>query len=302
MIARKLGKGSEDSLYLSKNSRESILKRLKSALCSDLEIILQQSSNTSQPVDPFRVRKIGKAEVTVVYVPRMEISAEGSVEANSSGFLIRIDERLLSHEVRLRSTMTHELMHTFFYDVEQLPPRRLGDQSVTRKEFIMMEELCYYLSRQFLVPTTSLKNLMSKMKHLQTPSMRNLSYLKSTYDVSSEIIGYRVITDLTIWDTMFVKFKGWGSSFRWSTILKYGPNKLYDGFHTPRLLPTNSLDPWKNQISNHILNVVEHGEFQEIISIKKRKEERYVALESVLVERTNGKHPDIVTLAYELKD
>jgi len=264
--------------------------------------MLQQSCNTSQPVDPFRVTKIGKAEITVAYVPRTEISAEGSIEASSSGFLIRIDEGLLSNKVRLRSTMAHELMHTFFYDTEELPPPKLGDQSVTRKEFIMVEEFCYYLSRQFLVPTTSVKNLMLKMKYLQTPSMKNLSYLKSTYDVSPEVIAYRIITDLAIWDAMFVKFEGCGSSFRWSTILKYRLNKLYDGFRTPRLLPTNSPDPWKNQVSNHILNVVHYGEFQEVISIKRRKEKKHIALESVSIDRTNGKHPDIVTLAYELKD
>lgn len=175
---------------------------------------------TGPPFDPFKIREVDHARIEFEYVPRHDIGTDGSLEPTTRGFLIKIAQSLADkgkRKYRLRSTATHELMHTFFYDTTTLPPSKLGQGDASRKHFLIEEELCHYLARAFLMPSFSVLELKSKDKSLGFPSIKSINRLKSIFEVSSEIVAYRMIIDLRIWDSIFMKLVQEGAFFRLRT-------------------------------------------------------------------------------------
>ncbi|MGD0978055.1 MAG: hypothetical protein ABR962_02820 [Candidatus Bathyarchaeia archaeon] len=277
-------------------NRSTAFKKLRQALSTDVEDLLKKNMMVGPPFEPSKVHRIGHAKIEFKYVPRNEIGADGCMQATSEGFLLKVDQMLAEkakHRHRLRSTTTHELMHTFFYDTSVLPPIKLGFGDASREHFLMEEELCHYLSRVFLMPTFSVLDLASKDKSIGFPSVRNIGRLKSMFVVSSEIIAYRMITDLSIWNSVFVKLVQEGTLFRSKTRLKSKINPLYRKMTIPKYIPEREpRNEWLRRLSNHILKTVEKKRFEELVPLGGTM----IALES---EIETVDPLSIVTLAYE---
>jgi Zn-dependent peptidase ImmA (M78 family) len=280
--------------YLSLRNRNQVLmKKLKRCLASEVAKMIRGTGVCSPPYDPFSITQVGKATIRVIYDTRSEIGADGSIDASDEGFIIRIDRRLLKSKFRLRSTMAHELMHTVFYDAQQLPPMKVGVREPSRKDFFMEEELCYYLARQFLMPDFSLLDLMQKEDGLRTPSLTNLQALKDKYVVSSDLVAFRLIKDLAVWDVLFIKSIKTDSLFR-TAVMKSKGNKFYKKIQTPKLIPS-SRTVWADSFSKHINEVTRTGPLKEIVNLSSKE----VALESRIEARTPL---SIVTLVCELSN
>jgi len=286
----------ESGKTMAATSRSATFKKLREALSTDVEDLLKKNTMVSPPFEPSKVHKVGHATIKFEYVPRNEIGADGCIRPTSEGFLLRVDQTLAEkakHKHRLRSTTTHELMHTFFYDTTVLPPIKLGLGDVSREHFLMEEELCHYLSRVFLMPTFSVSDLISKDKSIGFPSVRNIDHLKSMFVVSSEIVAYRMITDLSIWDSIFVKLVQEGALFRSKTRLKSKTNRLYKKMTLPKYVPEREpRNEWLRRFSNHILKTAEKRQFEELMPLRGTM----IALESK-IETVDPL--SIVTLAYE---
>lgn len=274
----------------------SALGKLKRVMVEDIDTLRRDNGLSGPPFDPMRVQKVGKAAVRIECAPRSNIGGEGSLQPVDRGFVIRIDETLFRkpmHQYRARSTVAHELMHTFFYNTNKKPPTKFGSTVRSRKHFLMEEELCYYLAREFLVPLSSIVDLMGKDQSLRSPSLRNIHSLKSTYAVSSDILAYRMVADLSLWDTIFIKFVKEDSLYRSITKLKSRKNPFYKKIKIPPYLPEkNSSDEWGSLLSEHVANTIRSGEFLELMKVLNHR----LALES---EVGTKNPPSVITIAYE---
>lgn len=294
LITRKLGR--EYDLSTSALGKTKALKKLREMLSSEVEALLEKNQMLEPPFDPSKIREIGNAKIRFESAPRNEIGADGCLRVTQEGFLIKVDKTLVEiakHKHRLRSTMSHELMHVFFYDTTTLPPLKPGRCEQSRKHFLIEEELCYYLSRVFLMPTFSVFRQLSKDKSLESPSLRNLDSLKSKFIVSSDIVAYRMIIDLSIWDSIFVKFLEEGALFRSKTTLKSKTNRLYRRLIIPKYIPEQgSRNEWIHHLSDHIINTTSNKQVQELIPLGGQM----IALES----RVETSDPlSIVTIVYQ---
>jgi Zn-dependent peptidase ImmA (M78 family) len=292
LMATKLREDYE-GLSTLRNRSKILMKKLKNRLVVEVVNMIKGSGARSPPYDPFSIRQVGEANVKVIYTDRSEIGADGSIDVSDEGFFVRIDRNLLRNMTRLRSTMAHELMHTMFYDVQRLPPVKVGLHEPSRRDFLMEEELCYYLARQFLIPDFSLTESISKENKLKIPSLTNLQMLEDTYKASSDLVAFRLISDLALWNAIFIKSVKTNSLYR-TRVMKNKQNKFYKRIQTPKLIPS-SRTVWSDYLSRHIADVTKTGQFEEIVNFKGKR----IALES----RIEAEMPlTIVTLAYELPD
>ena len=294
LMNKKLG-ATFHRFVLAKNGNKILMRKLKEVLSIEIRTMLERSGMTTPPFDPFSIKMVGKAKIHVEFVSGKKIRGDGVMEICSDGFLIKIDDNLKRQLARhrLRSTMAHELMHTFFYDVKRLPPAKLGHISQSRKHFLMEEELCHFLAREFLVPTFPLLDLIAQKKSLKAPSIRNMEFLKRTFVVSSDIMAYRIISDLTIWNAMFIKFVKERNYFRAKTRLKNKINRSYKKVKLPTHVPLEFSTAWAILLSNHVQNAANLGRIEELF----RLNGQMLALES-LVETQNP--VSIMTLIYEI--
>lgn len=291
LISKKLDKQSGIS-----TSKKGILKKLKEVLATEVEILLKKNQMFTPPFDPFRIKELGNAKIIVEYAHRNDIGADGCLQATDEGFLIKIDQELTEksrHRHRLRSTMAHELMHTFFYDISRLPPAKLGQSRLSREQFLIEEELCYYLAREFLVPTFSILDLLSEDRSIRFPSLKNIDLLKTRFIVSSDIVAYRMIADLSVWNAIFIKFIQEGTMFRSKTKLKNKSNRLYRKTKIPDYVPqSDPSDKWLRLLSDNVANAREKERFEELIVLNGHR----IALESKI---ETGDPVCIITIAYE---
>jgi len=263
LMIRRLGKTCK--LGVSRCIDRRLFKRLKKDLTMEVNDLLIRQGLTYPPFDPFRIQKIGNAKIEVIYVSRAEIGADGCLEACDDGFLVKIDKALV--RVRQRSTMAHELAHTFFYDVMRMPPTKMAGRAKSRKHFMMEEELCFCLAREFLIPKFSILDLLSKRKSLRSPSVTNVEFLKSTYVASSDIVAYRMVSDLHLWNCVFVKSLKDGAVFKFKTRLKNKGSRFYRKIKIPPYIPFGSSKMW-HRFLQHILKTVASGRFEEILDLK----------------------------------
>lgn len=254
-MVRRLG-----SLYVKHRSSPSrnkiLMHELKKILSTEVEALLRLNGMLRPPFDPFKITRIGNVPIRVEFESAGRIGSNGKLEVIGNEFVVELDRNLREEKrqiYRLRSTMAHELMHTFFYDTSKLPPEKLGHGSKTRKDLLMEEEICYYLSRQFLMPTFSLRNLLNRNNYLRAPSIRNIKYLKSSYEVSSDLIAYRLVNDLDLWDTIFIKFVQTGTGYRSITKLKAKSNNFYERIKIPSTIPTKFSDSARRLIVDQVL-------------------------------------------------
>jgi hypothetical protein len=178
--------------------------------------LIREAGMSDPPFDPTRIARAGRAEIEVNFLARAALVSEASIQPFERGFLMKIDEALKepARRNRLRSCVAHELMHTFFYDTHELPPRRLGGLVQSSKMTKIEEDVCRHLARNFLIPSFSLKGLLADTMDIKTASVRSLGFLKSTYGVSSEIVAFRMIKDLSVWNIMFIKSKRLDGGFK----------------------------------------------------------------------------------------
>jgi Zn-dependent peptidase ImmA (M78 family) len=246
-------------------SNKALMKELKRVLAPDVTNLRLQLKMSTPPFDPSQISKVGNAKVKFLHLPRAEVGGEGSLEVSPEGFVIKIDETL--GRFRLRSTMAHELMHTFFYDVARVPPTRLGHAIPTGKHHLMEEELCRYLAREFLVPAFSIHDLVTKKRTLRIPSVANIDLLKSIYVVSSDILAYRMISDLAVWEAIFVKFVKEGSIYRSETQVKSKLNPLYRKLRIPAYVPQDSTDMLSGFLSKGVVQSAGLGQFEDTFDV-----------------------------------
>lgn len=281
------------------NGEKVLMEKLKAVLTHEVENLLRLNGMTEPPFDPFKIHEVQKIPIKIEH--RQGIGSHGTLAIVNNEFMIRLEGGLFENRdkfktnYRVRSTMAHELMHTLFYDTSRVPPRKFGVALPARGHLLMEEELCYFLARQFLVPTFSIKEETIKRRLLRYPSINSLKVLKSTYKVSSDMIAYRLIKDLNLWNAIFIKFAIEGHSYKAITRLKAKENRFYDKLRTPRIIPSSVHTDWEKRLFDHISKVQEKIGKKELVEVAGKK----AILDSIYDSKNP---PSIMTLLYESKE
>lgn len=209
----------------------------KSSLLEQVKLLREVHGQLEPPFDPLKVNRVGKARIEFAFLPPRAVGAPGSIEPAEYGFVIKLDQNLRrvnpAREFRLRSRAAHELMHALFYDTSVLPPLRAWKGTQTRSSYLKEEELCNHLAREFLVPAAVLRSKISSRPTLGTPSLANLSRLKDEFEVSSDILSYRLIRDVEVWKALFAKYLRAGSIFKVATRIKFKTSTLFRKLKIP---------------------------------------------------------------------
>jgi Zn-dependent peptidase ImmA (M78 family) len=297
LLSLKLGRLVEKYRNVPQGDRV-LVGKLKKLMSKEVEALLRLNGLVNPPIDPFKIHEIEKVPIIIEF--EQGIGSNGTIEVVNGKFVIKLESSLLKtkdetvHGYRLRSTAAHELMHTFFYDTSVIPPRKLGSGSPTRRKLLMQEELCFYLARQFLMPTFSIRKQLIISRQLKNPSIRNTKFLKSKYDVSSEIVAYRLIKDLRLWNAIFLKFAIEDGSYKAVMRLK-AENKYYDKLRTPQIIPTSAPSDWEKALLESLRVMQTKANHKEVIEVLGKK--------TILDIAYDSKNPvSIIVVAYETEE
>jgi hypothetical protein len=98
------------------------------------------------------------------------------------------------------TTLSHEIAHTYFYDISKNPPKSLVSYEIlrTRKWYQELEGLAYDLGREILLPREKFINYVEV--HHKNPSLENFLAMYSELNVSIDVLAQRLIRDVKIWN------------------------------------------------------------------------------------------------------
>lgn len=117
--------------------------------------LLQDARQVGLPVDlsPMLI-----ARKTTIIGFDQHLPCEARLETAPTGFLIRLSGSLASeeNEGRRRFALAHELGHTFFYDLNELPPERIIHLPLHDP---VEEEVCDKFAAALLVPCSYLQSV-----------------------------------------------------------------------------------------------------------------------------------------------
>ena len=121
---------------------------------------------------------------------RARLTPEAVLVPIGEGFVVRLAGG--QPRVRNRTSLAHEIGHTFFFDLEKNPPTRLlvdAGGLASHKE----EDICKAFARELLLPTELVRGFL-KLQH-NTP-LDLLSSLAARFAVSIELVAVRLLWDL----------------------------------------------------------------------------------------------------------
>lgn len=182
--------------------------RARKAFLLQALILLHKSGQRSPPFDPFKVVKFRRIH-KITWINSGE--EEASLIPDMKGFhliLRKPKERTYSTSneiktnVRIRSTVAHEVGHTFFFDIKSLPPKPgpekykfegIPTEVVRKKE----EWWSYDFARQLLLPDKYIREFITN--HSTSTHLGLALWIKEKFNVSWDIILRKLIYDLKIW-------------------------------------------------------------------------------------------------------
>jgi hypothetical protein len=190
--------------YHEKMDKESVSQG-KTELRRQLESLLVACKQTVPPVNLDRVARY----CGIVAIVESDVNAHGLLIPTEAGFRVEINTKL--HPVRKRSTLAHEIAHTFLYDSSSSPPTRKRVQWLDHPW--REEGICSEIARQLLVPSSMLKSSIgNSQKNSETEplTIEVMEKLASQYLVSLDIIARRLQDD-KLSDAVFIFFEQRGS-------------------------------------------------------------------------------------------
>lgn len=146
--------------------------------------------------------------IKIIIEPDKKISTfdEGFLVPIHGGFIIKYgtldtEDKKFS-DVRIRSTICHELAHILFYDCTSLVPKL---------KMVSPEDWCHDMARYLLLPDNLIKESFLEVNRVGSNSIDMIEELSKKFQVSRMLIVKRVTEDLSLLkDTMvtFWRYKG----------------------------------------------------------------------------------------------
>jgi hypothetical protein len=191
-------------------TEKELTTQLKKAYLDEADKLLTITGQTRPPFDPV----VGLQAQNVHHIADREVlREEAKLVPDEMGFTLFLrethqayddDNKDLRSRSRLRTTLAHELGHTFFYDTSTKPPRlpvssvaRLLNHQLGQKE----EWWCMDFARAYLIPDFWVEK---HVKHGDLPSLQAALDLKNELKVSWDILFRRMLWDLKVWHNCIV--------------------------------------------------------------------------------------------------
>jgi len=169
-------------------------------------LLLRKTGQRRPPFDPFATGE----QRRIHRITWVDSGDEASLVPDLEGFhlILRRPENISSEaellkDVRVRSTVAHEVGHTFFFDISHFPPKQ-GPRfehalasNVREKE----EWWCFDFARKLLLPDRWIKK--SVISH-NFSGLELASKIRREYNVSWDILLRKLVYDLEMWATSTV--------------------------------------------------------------------------------------------------
>jgi len=151
----------------------------------------------------LRSRKILKATVwnikdfkgSLTPVSSKQIGGRTGQELEG-GFVINLEYTFIQS---LLTTFSHEIGHTYFYDLSKDPPECLISSKIleTKKWYEQFEGLAFDLGREILLPKESFTRYV--LEKFERPSLANFLSMRSELRISQDVLAQRLMKDLRLW-------------------------------------------------------------------------------------------------------
>jgi len=165
------------------------------------EYVLSFDKNLQEFLDRRKTVKVTVhakgVESYIVPLTAEEVKRKVRTKTNyTGGFEINLEHDSIQ---RMLTSFSHEVAHTYFYDISCDPPKCLVSNHVLGKRewYREFEGLAFDLGREILLPKKEFeKYVTAKYK---SPSLENFLKMHSELKVSKEVLSQRLLRDLKLW-------------------------------------------------------------------------------------------------------
>ncbi|MGC9202685.1 MAG: ImmA/IrrE family metallo-endopeptidase [Thermoproteota archaeon] len=255
--------------------RKFILKIIRDHLSKSASILLAETGQNSPPFYPEKIKSIALAKIHIEVDKegkKIKEWEEGKLIPSEEGFVIllngkRFSKKNFSTKIRMRATIAHEIAHTFFYDVDHLPPTRLKLDNIIKNAW-EEEDLCRSFVRELLVPRKHLEELFKKNDKLSYPSLKNLAELRKKFLASYDILAYRVILDVKLWNAAYYNYRALRYESGEAVFKRYFVCKPGKVFKDLKFKPRLDKYDKENIIFNILTETLKEGKIDKTVKMK----------------------------------
>jgi Zn-dependent peptidase ImmA (M78 family) len=183
--------------YLAKdifcNSRTFAMNEIRRALLSIADSLVRRAKQEI-PFQPDAIAPFRRVKEIV----ETELSIDAMLIPEIGGFVIKIKRSL--HPFKKRFACAHELGHTFFFNIDVDPPQR--EFQYQKSSYWVQEDSACAIAREILVPLFSVRPIIEKEEI--SPSISALRYLSALYQVSFDVLRYKLVNDAALWDCIIL--------------------------------------------------------------------------------------------------
>ena len=140
---------------------------------------------------PFLAEEIAEIR-KVKEIQRVEMNHDGLLIPVKGGFIIQLNKR--HPYAKQNYTCAHEVAHTFFYDLNRDPPKK-----IINLENEVEEYLCNLIAARMLIPEEYLRDVKRKV-----PSIQLLIELSNKFCVSINTMARRITKETGIWKCIVI--------------------------------------------------------------------------------------------------
>jgi hypothetical protein len=169
---------------------------LRSSLAKAADQLIERAGVEYPPVRMQDLEQMAALQ-GIKAISTMEINNEGLLFPVEDGFLAQLDKS--QYHIRLRTSLAHEIGHTFFYERSAARPRVGFQRSKARRQ--VEEGLAWEIARGLLLPSKILKPML-RADTSWPPSIRSFVDLKDAFCVSHDLLARR-LQDLATLDPQY---------------------------------------------------------------------------------------------------
>lgn len=211
-------------------SRELVIRELRKTFFSIVDELLEETGQEEPEFKPELLAPKRRIK-DIIEAPLSKVRALLTPEIG--GFVLKIKSDM--HLFQKRFSCSHEIGHTFFFNIDSDPPRK--EFSYQKSRYWVEEEFSNAIAREILVPSDSIREIVQK--ECPFPSISALRYLSKKYQVSDDVLRLKLINDMSLWDCIFFR----ASLFDDKVITKkrdISKGISYRNVHIPHIVKKNS--------------------------------------------------------------
>lgn len=184
--------------FVNRTQNQRALREVKSLFPLIVEKMWTETSQYNPPVNLEPIAKLRKMH-TFIKTP---LDNHGKLVPDQDGFIIYLSDK---DSLNLqRGTIAHEIGHTLFFNLSSSPPSRSPRTIVPNIIQDKEEWLCYDFARELLMPTS--KSLKLLQHNYRRPSMEGLYEIARIFQVSLDVVCWRIFRDFRLWKDAAVFF------------------------------------------------------------------------------------------------